>query len=79
MHICHNQYASNIYVDQGPFEPVATGGGELGGVQFQAVWHPRLDDDPSYSWLRQVVSTISAEAATSSAGRGPASISDAET
>jgi uncharacterized protein YabN with tetrapyrrole methylase and pyrophosphatase domain len=75
MHISHNQYAFNIYIDQVDLNLLR----ELGDVQFQAVWHPRLDDDPSYRWLRQVVSTILAEAATSSAGRGPASISDAET
>jgi DNA-binding transcriptional LysR family regulator len=38
---------------------------ELGEVQFRAVWHPRVDDDPSHSWLRQVVSTVAAPATTS--------------
>jgi DNA-binding transcriptional LysR family regulator len=28
---------------------------ELGDVQFCAVWHPRVDDDPAHRWLRQVV------------------------
>ena len=31
---------------------------ELGDVQFHAVWHPRVDEDPSYSWLRQLVRTV---------------------
>ncbi len=31
---------------------------ELGGVQFHAVWHPRLDEDPSQSWLRGIVRTV---------------------
>jgi DNA-binding transcriptional LysR family regulator len=31
---------------------------ELGDVQFHAVWHRRLDEDPSHRWLRQVVSTV---------------------
>jgi DNA-binding transcriptional LysR family regulator len=31
---------------------------ELGDVQFHAVWHPRLDEDPSDRWLRQVVNTV---------------------
>jgi DNA-binding transcriptional LysR family regulator len=33
---------------------------ELGVVQFYAVWHPRVDEDPSHSWLRQVVRTVAA-------------------
>jgi DNA-binding transcriptional LysR family regulator len=33
---------------------------ELGDLQFYAVWHPRLDKDPSHSWLRQVVRTVAA-------------------
>jgi DNA-binding transcriptional LysR family regulator len=28
---------------------------ELGDVQFYAVWHPRVDSDPSHSWLRGIV------------------------
>lgn len=33
---------------------------ELGDLQFYAVWHPRLDEDPSHSWLRQIVHTVAA-------------------
>jgi DNA-binding transcriptional LysR family regulator len=33
---------------------------ELGDLQFYAVWHPRLDDDPSHRWLRHTVGTIAA-------------------
>ena len=33
---------------------------ELGGLQFYAVWHPRLDNDPSHSWLRGIVATVAA-------------------
>ena len=43
---------------------------ELGDLQFYAVWHPRLDNDPSHSWLRQVVGTV---AAPTSPRRLPAS------
>ncbi len=32
---------------------------ELGDLEFYAVWHPRVDEDPSHSWLRQVLRTIS--------------------
>jgi DNA-binding transcriptional LysR family regulator len=28
---------------------------ELGELQFYAVWHPRLDGEPSHRWLREVV------------------------
>jgi hypothetical protein len=28
---------------------------ELGDVVFYAVWHPRVDNDPSHTWLRDVV------------------------
>lgn len=28
---------------------------ELGDVAFYAVWHPRVDNDPSHSWLREIV------------------------
>jgi DNA-binding transcriptional LysR family regulator len=28
---------------------------ELGEVQFYAVWHPRVDHDPSQRWLRDIV------------------------
>lgn len=38
---------------------------ELGEVQFRAVWHPRVDGDPSHSWLRQLVSAVAAPPATS--------------
>ncbi len=31
---------------------------ELGDVQFHAVWHPRLDEDPSHSWLRGILRTV---------------------
>ncbi|MBV8347280.1 MAG: LysR family transcriptional regulator, partial [Mycolicibacterium sp.] len=43
---------------------------ELGELQFYAVWHPRLDMDPSHSWLRKVVRTVTAP---SSPRRRPAS------
>jgi DNA-binding transcriptional LysR family regulator len=33
---------------------------ELGEVQFHAVWHPRVDEDPSHVWLRGIVRTIAA-------------------
>jgi DNA-binding transcriptional LysR family regulator len=33
---------------------------EFGELQFDAVWHPRFDQDPSHSWLRQVVRTVAA-------------------
>ncbi|SPM33545.1 LysR family transcriptional regulator [Mycobacterium rhizamassiliense] len=28
---------------------------ELGDVAFYAVWHPRVDNDPSHRWLREIV------------------------
>lgn len=28
---------------------------ELGDVAFYAVWHPRVDNDPSHTWLREIV------------------------
>ena len=31
---------------------------ELGNLEFYAVWHPRLDHDPSHNWLRQTVATV---------------------
>ena len=31
---------------------------ELGKVPFYAVWHPRVDEDPSHSWLRGIVRTV---------------------
>jgi DNA-binding transcriptional LysR family regulator len=31
---------------------------ELGDVQFYAVWHPRLDTDPSHRWLRGIVHAV---------------------
>jgi hypothetical protein len=31
---------------------------ELGDLQFYPVWHPRLDKDPSHTWLRQVVRNV---------------------
>ena len=43
---------------------------ELGDLQFYAVWHPRLDNDPSHSWLRQVLGTV---APATSPRRQPAS------
>lgn len=33
---------------------------ELGDLHFYAVWHPRVDDDPCHSWLRQMVRTVAA-------------------
>lgn len=33
---------------------------EIGKLQFYAAWHPRLDNDPSHSWLRRIVSTVAA-------------------
>ncbi|OBH14322.1 LysR family transcriptional regulator [Mycobacterium sp. E3247] len=44
---------------------VLTAPPELGELRSAAVWHPRLDQDPSHRWLRQVVSAI----ATASASR----------
>ncbi len=37
---------------------VLTAPRELGDLQFYAVWHPRLDEDPSHGWLRQIVGTV---------------------
>jgi DNA-binding transcriptional LysR family regulator len=31
---------------------------EPGDVQFYAVWHPRVDEDPAHSWLRQVLPSV---------------------
>lgn len=31
---------------------------ELGDLRFCAVWHPRLNHDPSHDWLRQTVATV---------------------
>lgn len=47
---------------------------ELGDLQFYAVWHPRVDADPSHSWLRQVVHTISSAGAPPTAHRRRAKI-----
>jgi DNA-binding transcriptional LysR family regulator len=33
---------------------------ELGAVQFHAVWHPRVDEDPSHVWLRGIVRGVAA-------------------
>ena len=33
---------------------------ELGAVQFHAVWHPRVDEDPSHMWLRGIVRSVAA-------------------
>jgi DNA-binding transcriptional LysR family regulator len=33
---------------------------ELGELQFNAVWHPRLTDDQSHCWLRQIVRSVTA-------------------
>ncbi|OHV02763.1 LysR family transcriptional regulator [Mycobacterium talmoniae] len=33
---------------------------EMGGPEFYAIWHPRLDDDPSHRWLREVVRGVAA-------------------
>jgi DNA-binding transcriptional LysR family regulator len=48
---------------------------ELGDLQFYAVWHPRLDEDPSHSWLRQIVHTISSAGAPPTPRRRRAKIS----
>jgi DNA-binding transcriptional LysR family regulator len=34
---------------------------ELGDVQFYAVWHPRVDQDPSHGWLRGIVREVTAQ------------------
>jgi DNA-binding transcriptional LysR family regulator len=31
---------------------------EFDRLQFYAVWHPRLDDDPSHRWLREIVRSV---------------------
>jgi len=53
---------NRVHVLDAPREP--------GAVQFYAVWHPRVDKDPSHSWLRQVVRTVvgSAHGAASKEG-----------
>jgi DNA-binding transcriptional LysR family regulator len=33
---------------------------ELGDLHFYAVWHPRVDQDPSHAWLRGIVRTVAA-------------------
>jgi DNA-binding transcriptional LysR family regulator len=33
---------------------------ELGELHFYAVWHPRVEEDPSHRWLRQLVHTVAA-------------------
>jgi DNA-binding transcriptional LysR family regulator len=33
---------------------------ELGAVQFHAAWHPRVDEDPSHMWLREIVRSVAA-------------------
>ena len=35
---------------------------ELGNMQFHAVWHPRVDEDPSHVWLRGIVRSVAAGA-----------------
>ena len=35
---------------------------ELGNVEFHAVWHPRVDEDPSHVWLRGIVRSVAAGA-----------------
>jgi DNA-binding transcriptional LysR family regulator len=47
---------------------------EFGELKFYAVWHPRFDQDPSHSWLRQAVRTV---ASPPSPRRRPAPKSDA--
>jgi len=37
---------------------------ELADLQFYSVWHPRLDDDPSHSWLRRIVAAAATPAPT---------------
>jgi DNA-binding transcriptional LysR family regulator len=37
---------------------------ELGELQFYAVWHPRVDEDRSHGWLRQLVHTVAAAPTT---------------
>ena len=49
---------------------VLDGPPELGELQFYAVWHPRLDNDPSHAWLRHIVGSV---AASSPPRRQPAS------
>ncbi len=31
-------------------------------LEIMMVWHPRLDADPAHAWLRQTISSITAEA-----------------
>jgi DNA-binding transcriptional LysR family regulator len=33
---------------------------ELGDLHFYSVWHPRADQDPSHTWLREIVRTVAA-------------------
>jgi hypothetical protein len=33
---------------------------ELGDLHFCAVWQPRVDKDPSHTWLRGIVRTVAA-------------------
>ena len=47
---------------------------ELGDLHFYAVWHPRVDEDPSHSWLRKVVHTISSAGAPPTSRRRRAKI-----
>jgi DNA-binding transcriptional LysR family regulator len=37
---------------------------ELGELHFYAVWHPRVEEDPSHRWLRQLVHTVAAAPTT---------------
>jgi DNA-binding transcriptional LysR family regulator len=37
---------------------------ELGDVQFYAVWHPRVDEDPSHRWLRRIVRAVASPPTT---------------
>ena len=52
---------------------------ELGELDFYAVWHPRVDEDPSHMWLRGIVRTISSSGAATPPRRRRASKNVSET
>ncbi|MGB8406970.1 MAG: LysR family transcriptional regulator [Mycobacterium sp.] len=45
---------------------------ELGDLQFYAVWHPRLDGEPSHTWLRETVRIAAAAPTLPHRSRRPA-------
>jgi DNA-binding transcriptional LysR family regulator len=52
---------------------------ELGELHFYAVWHPRVDEDPSHVWLRGIVRTLSSSGAATTPRRRRASKNVSET